>query len=101
MHHLDLVHAEGSTTGKDKQHRRDDSTAARHQQCRDLHMRCLDMQPLALMVVSSEPEKTRSGEAARARTAPEWPVSVARHCSVATSHTLTCVNGAMCFFCGG
>lgn len=44
----------------------------------------------ALMVVSSEPEKTRSGEAAKARTAPEWPVSVARHARLSTSHTRTC-----------
>ena len=43
-----------------------------------------------LMVVSSEPEKTRLEEAARARTAPLCPVSVARHFSVFTSQTRTC-----------
>ena len=43
-----------------------------------------------LMVVSSEPEKTRLEEAARARTAPLWPVSVARHFRVSTSQTRTC-----------
>ena len=42
------------------------------------------------MVVSSEPEKTRLEEAARARTAPLCPVSVARHFSVFTSQTRTC-----------
>ena len=43
-----------------------------------------------LMVVSSEPEKTRLEEAANARTAPLCPVSVARHFSVFTSQTRTC-----------
>lgn len=42
------------------------------------------------MVVSSEPEKTRLEEAAKARTAPLCPVSVARHLSVFTSQTRTC-----------
>ncbi len=42
------------------------------------------------MVVSSEPEKTRLEDAARARTAPLCPVSVARHFSVFTSQTRTC-----------
>ena len=44
------------------------------------------------MVVSSLPEKTRVGEAARALTAPLWPWRVARHISVRVSHTLTCAG---------
>ena len=48
------------------------------------------VQGFTLMVVSSEPEKTRLEEAARARTAPLCPVSVARHLRVLTSQTRTC-----------
>ena len=43
-----------------------------------------------LIVVSSEPENTRLEDAARARTAPLCPVSVARHLRVLTSQTRTC-----------
>ena len=48
------------------------------------------VQGFTLIVVSSEPEKTRLEDAARARTAPLCPVSVARHLRVLTSQTRTC-----------
>ena len=48
------------------------------------------VQGSTLIVVSSEPENTRFEDAARARTAPLCPVSVARHLRVLTSHTRTC-----------
>ena len=44
------------------------------------------------MVVSSEPEKTRVGDAESARTAPLCPVSVDRHARLCTSHTRTCTQ---------
>ena len=47
-------------------------------------------QSSTLIVVSSEPEKTRLEDAARARTAPLCPVSVARHLRGLTSQTRTC-----------
>jgi hypothetical protein len=39
------------------------------------------------MVVSSDPEKTLSDEATRARTAPVWPSSVPRNSKLTVSHT--------------
>ena len=48
--------------------------------------------PPTLMVVSSLPENTTVSDAARARTAPLCPTSVARHLCVLTSHTRTVLS---------
>ena len=53
------------------------------------------------MVVSSEPEKTLSAQAARARTAPECPARVATQCRPATSQTRTCAIESGCEMQGG